>query len=64
MHCLRPLCPDCVEVHTKSHSKQEIESWKNCLNNIMKQLKNTHYRLKEIQNKLGYNRGARTIEAI
>jgi hypothetical protein len=30
----------------------------------MKQLKNTHYRLKEIQNKLGYNRGGRTIEAI
>ena len=46
MHCLRPLCPDCVEIHTKSHSKQEIESWKNCLNNTMKQLKNTHYRLK------------------
>lgn len=22
--CLKPLCPDCVEIHTKVHQKQEI----------------------------------------
>jgi hypothetical protein len=39
--CLKPLCPDCVELHTKLHQKQEIESWKHCVNKSAAQTRTT-----------------------
>ena len=41
INCLKPLCPDCVEIHTKTHHPQEILSWKHCLSNAAVKVKGT-----------------------
>ena len=38
--CLKPLCPDCVETHTKIHH-QDIFSWKHCLSDSALKMKGT-----------------------
>ena len=62
--CLRPLCPDCVETHTKFHQKQEIESWKHCVNKSARNVKSTLDHLRVIYDKQHQHQSFKSVEMI
>lgn len=64
INCLKPLCPDCVEIHTKTHHPQEILSWKHCLSNAAVKVKGTLDELRMLLESHRPNRGPKTIETI
>ncbi len=62
--CLKPLCPDCVETHTKSHQRQEIESWKHCVNRSAMQTKATLDELRAIYEAQRQGKSFKSVEVI
>ena len=64
VNCLKPLCPDCVEVHTQHHQQQEILSWKHCLSNAALKMKSTLEELRLLLDAHRPQRGPKSLETI
>ena len=62
--CLKPLCPDCVEVHTKVHHKQEILSWKHCLSETAMKMKTTLDELRALYDSHRQLKGPKTTDTV
>ena len=62
--CMKPLCPDCVETHHRTHAKPEIESWKHCINRAALSTRNTLDELRGIYEAQKQWKGLKSADTI